>query len=142
MYGAIVSSAALAAVSLHTPEAVRVAVATGAVLVIYWISDLYVHAIAVRFDGDTRGMARRLARAAGHKSSVLKGGLPGIAVYAVVYALGATSSTAELLPAATVTPFPVTASTDSSEEVMPTKVLLSAVRPNTTRIGSGTVAPG
>ena len=93
MYGAIVSSAALAAVSLHTPEAVRVAVATGSVLVIYWISDLYVHAIAVRFDGDTRGMARRLARAASHKSSVLKGGLPGIAVYVLVYALGATSST-------------------------------------------------
>jgi hypothetical protein len=94
MYGAIVSSAALAAVSLHTPEAVRVAIATGSVLVIYWVADLYVHAIAVRFDGDTRGLVRRLARSAAHKSSVLKGGLPGIVVYVVVYATGVSSSTA------------------------------------------------
>lgn len=94
LYGAIVSAAALATVSLHTPEPARVAIATGAVLVIYWMADLYVHALSVRFDGDTRGLLLRLGHAAAHKSSVLKGGLPGIAVYVVVYALGGNSSVA------------------------------------------------
>jgi hypothetical protein len=94
MYGAIVSSAALAAVSVHTAEAARVAIATGAVLVIYWMADLYVHALAMRFDGDVRGLLRRLRHSAAHKSSVLKGGVPGILVYVVVYSAGADSSTA------------------------------------------------
>jgi VIT1/CCC1 family predicted Fe2+/Mn2+ transporter len=92
LYGAVVSAAALAAVSVHTVEPVRVAIATGGVLVIYWMADLYVHALAVRFDGDARGLLRRLARSAAHKSSVLKGGVPGVVVYVVVYALGGTSS--------------------------------------------------
>lgn len=94
LYGAIISAAALATVSLHTPEAARVAIATGAVLVIYWMADLYVHAVSVRFDGDTRGLLHRLGRAAAHKSSVLKGGLPGIVVYLVVDAIGENASVA------------------------------------------------
>lgn len=87
LYGAIISAAALATVSLHTTSAVRVAIATGAVLVIYWLADLYVHALSVRFDGDTRGLLRRLGHAAAHKASVLKGGVPSIVAYLVVYAL-------------------------------------------------------
>lgn len=94
LYGAIVSAAALATISLHTPEAIRVAIATGAVLVIYWMADLYIHALTVRFDGDTRGLLRRLVDAAAHKSSVLKGGLPGIAVYVVVYVVDDNASAA------------------------------------------------
>lgn len=94
LYGAIISAVALATVSLHTPEAARVAIATGAVLVIYWMADLYVHALSARFEGDTRGLLHRLGRAAVHKSSVLKGGLPGIAVYVAVYAAGANASVA------------------------------------------------
>lgn len=97
LYGAIVSATALAALSLHTTEPARVAIGTGAVLVIYWMADLYVHALAVRFDGDARGLLRRLAHAAGHKASVLKGGLPGIVVYVVSYVLGASASTAAFL---------------------------------------------
>jgi hypothetical protein len=85
LYGAIVSATALAAVSLSSSEAARVAITTGAVLVIYWLADLYVHALAMRFDGDSRGLLRRLASSAGHKSGVLKGGLPGIVVYVAVY---------------------------------------------------------
>lgn len=94
LYGAIVSATALAAVSLHTPEAARVAIVTGAVLVIYWMADLYVHALAMRFDGDTRSLLRRLGRSAAHKSSVLRGGLPGIVVYVGVYAATADASMA------------------------------------------------
>jgi hypothetical protein len=86
MYGAVVSAAALATTSAHTTEAARVAVATGVVLVIYWMADLYVHALSVPFDGDRRGLVHRLGQAAAHKSSVLKGGVPGIAVYLLVYA--------------------------------------------------------
>lgn len=70
------------------------AIATGAVLVIYWMADLYVHALTVRFDGDTRGLLQRLAQAAAHKSSVLKGGLPGIVVYVLVYAVTDNASVA------------------------------------------------
>ncbi|HEX6249386.1 MAG TPA: hypothetical protein VFZ64_16070 [Nocardioidaceae bacterium] len=94
LYGAIISAAALATISLHTPQAARVAIATGAVLVIYWMADLYVHALTVRFDGDTRGLMLRLGHAAAHKSSVLKGGLPGIAVFVTVYGAGADASVA------------------------------------------------
>lgn len=51
LYRAIISAVALATVSLHTPEAARVATATGAVLVISWMADLYVHALSARFEG-------------------------------------------------------------------------------------------
>jgi hypothetical protein len=86
LYGAIISASGLAAVSLHTTSAARVAIATGAVLVIYWMADLYVHALSVRFEGDTRGLLLRLGHAARHKASVLKGGVPSIVAFLVVYA--------------------------------------------------------
>jgi hypothetical protein len=85
LYGAIVSATALAAVSLSSSEALRVAVTTGAVLTIYWMADLYVHALAMRFEGDSRGLPRRLASSATRKSGVLMGGVPAILVYVGVY---------------------------------------------------------
>jgi hypothetical protein len=94
LYGAIVSATALAAVSLHTREVARVALVTLAVLVIYWMADLYVHALAMRFDGDARSLQRRLGRSAAHKSSVLRGGLPGIIVYVGLYAVTEDASAA------------------------------------------------
>ncbi|HQR26407.1 MAG TPA: hypothetical protein PLP61_05145 [Nocardioides sp.] len=94
LYGAIISAAVLAAVSLHEDQALRVAGATAGVLVVYWMADVYVHAITERFDGDTRGLLRRLREAADYKAGVIRGGLPAIVVYLVSYALGAESSTA------------------------------------------------
>ena len=94
LYGAIISATALATASLHDSGASRVAITAGVVLVIYWMADLYVHAISVRFDGDARGMLHRLGSAATHKASVLKGGLPAIFVYVVVHGLGAETTTA------------------------------------------------
>lgn len=97
LYGAIISSTALATASLHDDGPTRVAVTASVVLVIYWLADLYVHAISVRFDGDARGLLRRLGAAAAHKASVLKGGLPGIVVYVVAHGAGADSTTAAYL---------------------------------------------
>ncbi len=97
LYGAIISATALATASLHDSGVSRVAVTTGVVLVIYWMADLYVHAISVRFDGDARGLVHRLVSAATHKASVLKGGLPAIVVYVVVHELGAQTTTAAYL---------------------------------------------
>lgn len=92
LYGAIVSAATLAAVSLHEDDPTRVWAATGVVLVIYWMADLYVHALTTPFDGRTRGLLHRLALSAAHKSSVLKGGLPAIVVFVVVHLAGADPS--------------------------------------------------
>ncbi len=94
LLGAIVSAAALATSSLHNDVVWQVAVATVIVLVVYWMADLYVHALSVRFDGDTHGLLHRLRHAADHKSSVLKGGVPAIVVYLLVSLAGAESSTA------------------------------------------------
>jgi VIT1/CCC1 family predicted Fe2+/Mn2+ transporter len=94
IYGAIISATALATASLHDDGPTRVAVTAGVVLVIYWLADLYVHAMSVRFDGDARSLLHGLGSAATHKASVLKGGLPGIVVYLLAHGLGATSTTA------------------------------------------------
>lgn len=92
LYGAIISATALATASLHDEGPTRVAVLAGVVLVIYWMADLYVHALSVRFDGDARSLLHRLGSAAVHKASVLKGGLPAIVVYLAVHALGVGST--------------------------------------------------
>ena len=88
LYGAIIAATALATASLHDSGATRVAITAGVVLAIYWLADLYVHAISVRFDGDARGLLHRLGTAATHKASVLKGGLPAIVVYVSAHAVG------------------------------------------------------
>jgi hypothetical protein len=97
IYGAIISSTALATAGLHDDGPTRVAIIAGGVLVIYWLADLYVHAMSIRFDGDARSLLHRLGSAAVHKASVLKGGLPSIVVYLVAHGLGAASTTAAYL---------------------------------------------
>lgn len=94
MYGAIMSATSLATASLHDDGPTRVAVIALGVVVIYWMADLYIHALSVRFDGDTRGLVHRLLAAALHKASVIKGGLPAIVVYVLAHAAGLESTTA------------------------------------------------
>ena len=94
LYGAVVSGAVLAAVSAHGDDNAWVGLTTGGVLVVYWLADLYIHALSVRFEGDGRHLLLRLRRAAAHKSSVLKGGLPAIGVYLLAEALGAEPTSA------------------------------------------------
>ena len=94
LYGAIVSAAVLATVSAHAEDFESVALATGIVLVVYWMSHVYIDTLSRQFDGDARHFLLRLRTAATHESSVLKGGLPAIAVYVAVDALGAGAGTA------------------------------------------------
>lgn len=87
LYGAIVSAAVLATVSAHAEGSTFVGVATGLVLVVYWMSHVYIDTLTRQFEGDGRHFLSRLGTAAAHEASVLKGGLPAIVVY-VVASLG------------------------------------------------------
>jgi hypothetical protein len=89
LYGAIVSAAVLATVSAHAEDFESVAVATGVVLVVYWLAHVYVATLSRQFQGDTRSFPLRLRTALAHETSVLKGGVPAIAVYMLAMALGA-----------------------------------------------------
>jgi hypothetical protein len=89
LYGAIVSAAVLATVSAHAEDFESVALATGIVLVVYWMSHVYIDTFTRQFDGDTRHFLHRLRTSSVHETSVLKGGLPSIGVYILATALGA-----------------------------------------------------
>lgn len=83
LYGGIVTAAVLATVSAHAETTEHVALATLAVLVLYWLAHVYVKTQAMQYDGDRRPIHRRIGEAARHESSVLKGGIPALTVYAV-----------------------------------------------------------
>ena len=119
LYGAVVCGAALAAISAHADETPYVALATFLVLVVYWLSHVYVHVLSERLagpradhdlaevgDAQLGGSAkhaaaagrprtvRRLSRDLTLETSVLKGGLPALVVYLGASALGAAPTTA------------------------------------------------
>ena len=83
LYGGIVTAAVLATVSAHAETTEHVAIATSAVLVLYWLAHVYVKTQTMQYEGDRRAIHRRLPAAARHESSVLKGGLPALTVYVV-----------------------------------------------------------
>ena len=97
LYGAIISAAVLGTVSFHDDDATRVAITSMGFLLVYWMADVYIHAISVRFDRDMHGLGHRLRVSAGHKASVLKGGVPGIVVYLLAYIWGDDSSDAAFI---------------------------------------------
>lgn len=94
LYGAIVSAAVLATVSAHAEGSTFVGVATALVLVVYWMSHVYIETLSRQFDGDRRQFLPRLRAASAHESSVLKGGLPAILVYVGASLAGAGISSA------------------------------------------------
>jgi hypothetical protein len=95
LYGAVVSGGALAATSSHADASTRVAVATFAVLVIYWLAHVYIQTLSKQLGGaDTRPLMPRIVTAAREEAIVLFGGIPTVAVYVAVSALGGTVSTA------------------------------------------------
>jgi hypothetical protein len=83
LYGGIVTAGVLATVSAHAETTEHVAIATFAVLVLYWLAHVYVKTQSMQYDGDRRPIHRRLPEAARHESSVLKGGIPALTVYVV-----------------------------------------------------------
>lgn len=94
LYGAIVSAAVLATVSAHADDSVFVGLATGLVLVVYWMAHVYIYTLSSHFDGDRRHFLLRLRTAAAHESSVLKGGAPAVVVYVVAELVGVDVDTA------------------------------------------------
>jgi hypothetical protein len=88
LYGAIVSASVLGTASVHADHFESVALATAAVLVVYWLAHVYIAAQALSIDGDRRHVLQRGAAAAGHEAGVLKGGLPAVVVYVVVKLAG------------------------------------------------------
>lgn len=95
LYGAVVSGAALAAISGHADTSTRVVIPTLFVLAIYWLAHVYIHTLSQQLrGGDTRMLVRRMATSAREEATVLLGGLPAIAVYVIVDAAGGSPSTA------------------------------------------------
>jgi hypothetical protein len=94
LYGAVVSGGAMAAISSHADASTRVAVATLAVLAIYWLAHVYVQTLSRQLGGDTRLLMPRVAASAREEAIVLFGGIPTVAVYVAVSALGGTPSKA------------------------------------------------
>jgi hypothetical protein len=81
LYGAIVSAAVLATASAHSQGTTFVAMAAAVVLVVYWLSHVYIETLSWKFGGDERRFLPRVRDAAVHELSVLKGGVPAILVF-------------------------------------------------------------
>jgi hypothetical protein len=94
LYGAILSAAVMASISLESDDATRVALSTTSVLFVYWLADVYVHAISMRFDRSEHHLGTRVVAAARHEVGILEGGLPSIAIYLLAYVLVRDSSDA------------------------------------------------
>lgn len=82
LYGGIITASVLATVSAHADSKEHVALATFGVLVLYWLAHVYVKTQTMQYDGDRRPIHHRIGEAARHESSVLKGGVPALTVYA------------------------------------------------------------
>jgi hypothetical protein len=82
LYGGIITASVLATVSAHAETKEHVAVATFGVLLLYWLAHVYVKTQTMQYDGDRRAIHHRIGEAARHESSVLKGGVPALVVYA------------------------------------------------------------
>ncbi len=98
LYGAVVSGAALAAISAHADTTTRVAISTFIVLVVYWLAHVYVDVLAAQLEGeDTRMLHNRFAGSVGKESPVLVGGLPVLVVYVLTDYAGASPTQAGYL---------------------------------------------
>jgi hypothetical protein len=84
----VVSASVLASVSAHAEDFDFVLIATTGAVGIYWLAHVYIAAQSLHLAGDRRHLLRLAVSAAGHESSVLKGGVPAILVYAVGFFAG------------------------------------------------------
>jgi hypothetical protein len=88
VYGAIVTAAVLVITGLHDAPIRDVVAAWAFVIITYWLAHVYVHTTESQFEGDHRNFVLRALTACRAEMSVLAGGLPGMAVFLVVYARG------------------------------------------------------
>jgi hypothetical protein len=93
LYGALVAASVLGTSATHGGYG-YVALATLLVLGVYWLAHVYIEAQALQVQGDARRYARLVRHTAVREASVIQGGLPAIAVFAVINALGASTETA------------------------------------------------
>ena len=92
IHGALVMGATLALMSNKAPAKWSMISAAG-VLVIYWFTHAYTHALGQGIDGDHRRLAVRLIPSARHETPILLGGLPALAACTAAILLGAELST-------------------------------------------------
>jgi VIT1/CCC1 family predicted Fe2+/Mn2+ transporter len=94
LYGAVVSAATLGVLA-HADESTRVAIATSGVLLVYWSAHVYIHAFSKQLTGEHTGLfIERTRESAREELGVLVGGLPAVAVYVVLVAVGVHPPTA------------------------------------------------
>lgn len=99
LYGALVSASVLITASAHIDDYQHVGLTTLAALVVYWLAHAYVGAQSMQLAGDSRHIRHRVVAALAHEASVLKGGLPAVAVYVTAVLAGVGNANASSLAA-------------------------------------------
>jgi hypothetical protein len=97
LYGALISASVMAAVNTDGAHASFVALSALLVLCVYWLAHVYINAqagLADQADSAVSNFVGRLRAAAGHEASVLKGGVPAVAVYGIALTFGMSSADA------------------------------------------------
>jgi hypothetical protein len=94
LYGAVVSASTLGVLA-NSHASTRVAVATLAVLFIYWSAHVYIHSFSKQLKGVHPGLFfRRTKDSAREEVGVLIGGLPALALYVILVLAGVEPPTA------------------------------------------------
>lgn len=92
--GTIVGAAAVTIGGAHASSAARVTVAWAVVIVVYWLTHVYLHALRDQLSRQAAPLHRRLADNAGLQIGVLVGGVPVILAYLAAVAVGLSLSEA------------------------------------------------
>lgn len=92
--GTIVSAAVVTVVGVHAERPLRVVVAWALVLVVYWLTHVYLHALKDQLRRSADPLHQRLATHAGMQAGVLVGGVPVILAFLAALACGAEQGTA------------------------------------------------
>lgn len=92
--GIIVSAAVVTVIGAHTDRAARVLMAWAVVLVIYWLTHVYLHSLKDQLHRQAAPLHHRLADNAALQAGVLVGGVPVMASFLISHACGVAHSTA------------------------------------------------
>lgn len=86
--GTIVSAATVTVAGAHAEHTSGVFLAWAVVLVVYWLTHVYLHALREQLRGQADPLHRRLARHVGLQAGVLLGGVPVIVAYLLAVVVG------------------------------------------------------